>query len=78
MLEIRNIHKTFNAGSSNEVRSLQGVTLSLDEGSFVIVLGTNGSTLLVSSGYTVNDGQGGTNYNVVLQNATGTITPWPS
>lgn len=43
MLEIRDIHKTFNPGSSNEVRSLQGVTLSLDEGSFVIVLGTNGS-----------------------------------
>jgi putative ABC transport system ATP-binding protein len=43
MLEIRDIHKTFHAGTSNEVRSLQGVTLTLEEGSFVMVLGTNGS-----------------------------------
>ena len=35
--------KTFNAGTPNEVRALQGVDLTIDEGSFVIVIGTNGS-----------------------------------
>ena len=39
------------------------------------VLGTNGSTLNVDAGYTVNDGNGGNNYNVTTNSATGTITP---
>ncbi|HET8730502.1 MAG TPA: YDG domain-containing protein, partial [Moraxellaceae bacterium] len=39
------------------------------------VLGTNGSTLSVNGGYTVNDGNGGLNYAVVLNTALGTITP---
>lgn len=43
MLEIKDVRKTFNAGTPNEVRSLQGVTLTLDPGSFVIIIGTNGS-----------------------------------
>ena len=43
MLEIRQVHKTFNAGTPNEVRALRGVNLTIDEGSFVIVIGTNGS-----------------------------------
>lgn len=43
MLEVRGIAKTFNAGTPNEVRALQGVDLSIDEGSFVVVIGTNGS-----------------------------------
>ena len=43
MLQIRDIHKTFHPDTPNEVRSLQGVTLDIEEGSFVIVLGTNGS-----------------------------------
>ena len=43
MLEIRAIRKTFNAGTPNEVRSLQSVDLTIDDGSFVIVVGTNGS-----------------------------------
>src|SRR5947207_8725808 len=43
MLETRRIFKTFNAGTPNEVRALQGVDLVVDEGSFVIVIGTNGS-----------------------------------
>ena len=38
------------------------------------VLGTNGSVLNVD-GYTVNDGNGGHNYTVVLQSAAGTINP---
>jgi putative tryptophan/tyrosine transport system ATP-binding protein len=43
MLEIRNISKTFNAGTTNEVRSLIGVDVSIQEGSWVVVIGTNGS-----------------------------------
>src|SRR5213593_590965 len=43
MLEVRGISKTFNAGTQNEVRSLEGVDVTIDEGSWVIVIGTNGS-----------------------------------
>ncbi len=43
MLEIKNLCKTFNAGTINEVMSLQEVNLTIEEGSFVCVLGTNGS-----------------------------------
>src|SRR5438094_3604307 len=43
MLETKRIGKTFNAGTPNEVRSLQGVDLAIEDGSFVIVIGTNGS-----------------------------------
>jgi putative ABC transport system ATP-binding protein len=43
MLEIENIAKTFHTGTPNEVRALQGVDLRIDNGSFVVVIGTNGS-----------------------------------
>lgn len=43
MLDLHGITKTFFAGTPNEVRSLQGVDLRIEEGSFVIVIGTNGS-----------------------------------
>jgi putative ABC transport system ATP-binding protein len=43
MLELQGIHKTFFANTPNEVRSLQGVDLTIAEGSFVVVIGTNGS-----------------------------------
>ena len=43
MLEVRGIAKTFNAGTPNEVRALQGVDLGIDAGAFVIVIGGNGS-----------------------------------
>jgi len=43
MLEIRNISKTFNPGTLNEVRSLQNVEVTIQEGSWVVVIGTNGS-----------------------------------
>jgi putative ABC transport system ATP-binding protein len=43
MLEVKSITKTFNAGTPNEVRALQGVAVTIDPGSFVVVIGTNGS-----------------------------------
>ena len=43
MLEVQQAHKTFNAGTPNEVHSLQGIELTLEEGSFCIIIGTNGS-----------------------------------
>ena len=43
MLQLRRLRKTFNPGTPNEVRALQGVDFALDEGSFVTVIGGNGS-----------------------------------
>lgn len=43
MLKIDNIKKTFNPGTVNEVKALQGVNLEIEDESFVCVLGTNGS-----------------------------------
>ena len=61
MLEIRRAYKTFNGGTPNEVRALRGVDLTVDDGSFVIVIGTNGSgksTLLnaVAGGFALDTG----------------------
>ena len=49
MLELKNIYKTFNPGTINEKVALNGVSLSLNDGDFVTVIGGNGagkSTLL--------------------------------
>ncbi len=43
MLEIRDIYKTFNAGTQNEKRALNGVSLTLNDGDFVTVIGGNGA-----------------------------------
>ncbi len=43
MLELKNIHKTFNPGTINEKIALNGVDLKLDEGDFVTVIGGNGA-----------------------------------
>jgi putative tryptophan/tyrosine transport system ATP-binding protein len=43
MLEVHAIAKAFNSGTPNEVRSLRGVNLTLEPGSWVIIIGTNGS-----------------------------------
>jgi putative tryptophan/tyrosine transport system ATP-binding protein len=43
MLEIQRARKVFNPGTPNEVRALQGVNLTLEQGSFVVIIGTNGS-----------------------------------
>ena len=43
MLEIQNIFKTFNAGTINEKRALNGVSLTLNDGDFVTLIGGNGA-----------------------------------
>ncbi len=43
MIRIEDLHKTFNAGTINEVYALRGVNFSVNEGEFVTVIGTNGS-----------------------------------
>jgi putative ABC transport system ATP-binding protein len=43
MLEMRDVEKTFNPDTPNEVRALRGVDLTIAEGSFVCVIGGNGS-----------------------------------
>ena len=43
MLDIKNIYKTFNTGTVNEKRALNGVSLHLAPGDFVTVIGGNGA-----------------------------------
>jgi putative ABC transport system ATP-binding protein len=74
MLELHALSKTFNADTSNEVRSLRGVDLNLETGSWVIIVGTNGSgksTLLnaVAGTFLVDEG--------TIRIAGRTVTKWP-
>ena len=68
MLELKNIYKTFNPGSVNEKRALNGVNLTLEDGDFVTIIGGNGagkSTMLnaiagtwpIDSGSVIIDGE---------------------
>ena len=41
MLELKNIYKTFNPGSINEKRALNGINLTLEDGDFVTIIGGN-------------------------------------
>ena len=61
MLEIKNVYKTFNAGTINEKKALQGLNLTLQDGDFCTVIGGNGagkSTMLnaVSGVWPVDSG----------------------
>ncbi|MDO4481314.1 MAG: ABC transporter ATP-binding protein [Bacillota bacterium] len=61
MLELKNITKIFNAGTVNEKVALDGLSLTLNDGDFVTVIGGNGagkSTLLnvVSGTHYVDEG----------------------
>ena len=62
MLDIKEISKTFNAGTVNEKTALDGLTLRLEEGDFVTVIGGNGagkSTMLnaVAGVWPVDEGK---------------------
>jgi putative ABC transport system ATP-binding protein len=43
MLEIKGVHKTFNPGTINEKKALNGIDLTLNEGDFITVIGGNGA-----------------------------------
>jgi len=72
MLELKNISKTFNPGTVNEKQALKGLSLTLEDGDFVTVIGGNGagkSTMLnaiagvwpIDEGQIIIDGQDVTN-----------------
>lgn len=51
MLKINNLRKTFNKGTANEKKVLNGIDINVKEGEFVTIIGTNGagkSTLMNS------------------------------
>ncbi len=61
MLEIKELYKTFNAGTINEKRVLNGLELNLNSGDFVTIIGGNGagkSTMLnmIAGVYLPDDG----------------------
>lgn len=62
MLEVKNIVKTFNQGTVNEKRALCGVSITLNDGDFVTIIGGNGagkSTFLnaIAGVWPVDEGQ---------------------
>ena len=68
MLEIKHVSKTFNMGTVNEKKALTDISLTLNDGDFVTVIGGNGagkSTLLnmiagvypIDCGYIILDGK---------------------
>ena len=61
MLEIKNLYKTFNAGTINEKQALKNINLTLNNGDFGSVIGGNGagkSTLLnaIAGSFKIDDG----------------------
>ena len=43
MLTLKNVRKTFNKGTINEKKALNGINLHLDSGDFVTIIGGNGA-----------------------------------
>ena len=43
MLELKNVTKTFFAGTANEKKALRGVSFTLEDGDFCTVIGSNGA-----------------------------------
>jgi putative tryptophan/tyrosine transport system ATP-binding protein len=74
MLEIHSVSKTFNPRTPNELQALQAINLTVNDGAFVVIIGTNGSgksTLLnaVAGSFYVDSG------TIFLAGAD--ITGWP-
>lgn len=61
VLEMRNIHKSFEIGTANENHVLKGIDLSIHEGEFITIIGGNGagkSTLLnsIAGSFLIDEG----------------------
>lgn len=61
MLEIKNLSKTFNTGTVNEKKAIQNLSITINDGDFITVIGGNGagkSTLLnlISGTYMLDEG----------------------
>ncbi len=62
MLELKNIFMTFNPGTVNEKKALEGLSLKLDTGDFATIIGSNGagkSTMfnMITGTYFPDEGQ---------------------
>ena len=68
MLKIENISKTFNPGTVNEKKALSGLSLTVNDGDFISIIGANGAgkstlfnaiagTFLTDSGRIILDGE---------------------
>ena len=61
MLEVQNIYKIFNKGTINENAAINNISLKMEEGEFITVIGSNGagkSTLMncISGVYSIDSG----------------------
>lgn len=61
MLELNDLHKTFNPGTVNEKVALNGVSLRMEAGDFATIVGSNGagkSTLFnaITGGFIADEG----------------------
>jgi len=43
MIEINHLHKVFNKGKANQVDAINGIDLKINDGEFLIIVGSNGS-----------------------------------
>ena len=43
MIQIKDVHKVFNAGKPNQVNAINGISLNIKAGEFVVIIGANGS-----------------------------------
>jgi putative ABC transport system ATP-binding protein len=43
MIAINDVHKVFNKGKANQVNAVNGITLNITDGEFLVIVGSNGS-----------------------------------
>ena len=43
LIQLKDVYKIYAEGQENQVNALDGVTLSIDQGEFVAIIGTSGS-----------------------------------
>jgi putative tryptophan/tyrosine transport system ATP-binding protein len=43
MIKVNNVHKIFNTGKANQVNAVNGISLDVKAGEFVVIVGANGS-----------------------------------